>query len=137
MEDADAAIVLIGSTAGTAKACVDKLRQQGQKVGLVKIRVFRPFPAQELAQALSRCKAVAVLDKSEGFSGCGGPVFAETRSACYDLENRPKLINIVYGLGGRDCAVEDVETVYARLLRMIETGETGELYTHMGQREAK
>jgi pyruvate ferredoxin oxidoreductase alpha subunit len=137
MEDAEAAIVLIGSTAGTAKACVDKLRQQGQKVGLVKIRVFRPFPAQELAQALSRCKAVAVLDKSEGFSGCGGPVFAETRSACYDLENRPKLINIVYGLGGRDCAVEDVETVYARLLRMIETGETGELYTHMGQREAK
>jgi pyruvate ferredoxin oxidoreductase alpha subunit len=137
MEDAQAAVVLIGSTAGTAKACVDKLRDQGQKVGLVKIRVFRPFPAQELAQALSRCKAVAVLDKSEGFSGCGGPVFAETRSACYDLENRPKLINIVYGLGGRDCAVEDVETVYARLLRIIETGETGELYTHMGQREAK
>jgi pyruvate ferredoxin oxidoreductase alpha subunit len=137
MEDAQAAVVLIGSTAGTAKACVDRLRQQGQKVGLVKIRVFRPFPAQELARALSRCRAVAVLDKSEGFSGCGGPVFAETRSACYDLENRPKLINIVYGLGGRDCAVEDMETVYRRLLQIIETGETGELYTHMGQREAK
>lgn len=137
MEDAEAALVLIGSTAGTAKACVDKIRKDGHKVGLVKLRVFRPFPAQELAQAVSRCKVVAVMDKSEGFSGCGGPVFAETRSACYDLENRPKLINIVYGLGGRDCAVEDVESVYRRLLNIIETGETGELYTHMGQREAK
>lgn len=137
MEDAEAALVLIGSTAGTAKACVDRLRQEGCKVGLVKLRVFRPFPAQELAQALMGCKAVAVMDKSEGFSGCGGPVFAETRSACYDLENRPKLINIVYGLGGRDCAVEDVESVYRRLLNIIATGETGELYTHMGQREVQ
>ena len=137
IEDAEAALVLIGSTAGTAKACVDKMRKDGHKVGLVKLRVFRPFPAQELAQAVSRCKVVAVMDKSEGFSGCGGPVFAETRSACYDLENRPKLINIVYGLGGRDCAVEDVESVYRRLLNIIETGETGELYTHMGQREVK
>ena len=137
MEDAEAALVLIGSTAGTAKACVDRLREQGLKVGLVKLRVFRPFPAQELAQALSRCKAVAVMDKSEGFSGCGGPVFAETRSACYDLEPRPKLINIVYGLGGRDCTVDDIENVYRRLLNIIATGETGELYTHMGQREAQ
>lgn len=136
MEDAECAIVLIGSTAGTAKACVDKLRDEGCKVGLVKLRVFRPFPAAELAQALKHCKAVAVMDKSEGFSGCGGPVFAETRSACYDLEQRPKLINIVYGLGGRDCAVEDVETVYRRLLRMAAGGETGPVYTHMGQREA-
>ncbi len=136
MEDAEAAIVLIGSTAGTAKACVDRLRQQGRKVGLVKVRVFRPFPARELAQALSRCKAAAVMDKSEGFSGCGGPLFAETRSACYDLPQRPQLINVVYGLGGRDCAVEDIERVYNRLQTILETGQTGELYTHMGQREA-
>ena len=137
MDDAEAALVLIGSTAGTAKACVDKMREDGHKVGLVKLRVFRPFPAQELAQAISRCKAVAVMDKSEGFSGCGGPVFAETRSACYDLKDRPRMINIVYGLGGRDCAVEDVESVYRRLLNIIATGETGELFTHMGQREAQ
>ncbi len=136
MEDAEAAIVLIGSTAGTAKACVDRLRQQGRKVGLVKVRVFRPFPAKELAQALSRCKAAAVMDKSEGFSGCGGPLFAETRSACYDLPQRPQLINVVYGLGGRDCAVEDIERVYNRLQTILETGQLGELYTHMGQREA-
>lgn len=135
MEDAEIAVVLIGSTAGTAKVAVDHLREQGVRAGLVKLRVFRPFPAQELAQVLSQVKAVAVMDKSEGFSGCGGPVFAETRSACYDLPNRPKLIDIVYGLGGRDCAVEDVLRVYSRLQSIVTTGELGPVYTHMGQRE--
>ena len=134
MEDAEAAIVLIGSTAGTAKTCVDQMRAAGHRVGLIKLRVFRPFPAEELAAALSHVKAAAVMDKSEGFSGCGGPVFADTRSACYDLKERPRLINIVYGLGGRDCAVEDLERVYQYLLRIARTGEEGPVYLHMGQR---
>ena len=134
MEDAEEALVLIGSTAGTAKAAVDALRAQGKKVGLVKLRVFRPFPAEELAQALSHCKAVAVMDKSEGFSACGGPIFAETRSALYDLEQRPKLINVVYGLGGRDVSTGDIADLYQRLEHIAETGEIGEVYTHMGVR---
>ena len=134
MEDAEEALVLIGSTAGTAKAAVDALRAQGKKVGLVKLRVFRPFPAEELAQALSHCKAVAVMDKSEGFSACGGPIFAETRSALYDLEQRPKLINVVYGLGGRDVSTGDIAELYQRLEHIAETGEIGEVYTHMGVR---
>lgn len=134
MEDAEEALVLIGSTAGTAKAAVDQLRAQGKKVGLVKLRVFRPFPAEELAQALSHCKAVAVMDKSEGFSACGGPIFAETRSALYDLENRPKLINVVYGLGGRDVSTGDLANLYQRLEHIAQTGEVGEVYTHMGVR---
>lgn len=134
MEDAEVALVLIGSTAGTAKACIEKLRAQGVKAGLVKIRVFRPFPMEELAQALKNVKAVAVMDKSEGYSGCGGPLFAETRSACYDLPNPPKMIDVVYGLAGRDCAVEDIEKVYRHLLKIVETGETGPRYIHFGQR---
>lgn len=134
MEDAEEALVLIGSTAGTAKAAVDALRAQGKKVGLTKLRVFRPFPAEELAQALSHCKAVAVMDKSEGFSSCGGPIFAETRSALYDLEQRPKLINVVYGLGGRDVSTGDIAALYQRLEHIAETGEIGEVYTHMGVR---
>ena len=134
MEDAEVALVLIGSTAGTAKACIEKLRAQGVKAGLVKLRVFRPFPMEELAAALAHVKAVAVMDKSEGNSGCGGPVFAETRSACYDLETPPKMIDVVYGLAGRDCAVEDIERVYRHLLRIVETGELGPRYLHMGQR---
>ena len=134
MEDAEEALVLVGSTAGTAKATVDQLRAQGKKVGLIKLRVFRPFPAEELAQALSHCKAVAVMDKSEGFSACGGPIFAETRSALYDLEHRPKLINVVYGLGGRDVSTGDIAALYQRLEHIAETGEVGEVYTHMGVR---
>lgn len=134
MEDAEEAMVLIGSTAGTAKATVDQLRAQGKKVGLVKLRVFRPFPAEELAQVLSHCKAVAVMDKSEGFSACGGPIFAETRSALYDLEHRPKLINVVYGLGGRDVSTGDIAALYQRLEHIAATGEVGEVYTHMGVR---
>ena len=134
MEDADTAVVLIGSSAGTGKAAVDRLRSQNIKAGLIKIRVFRPFPGEELAQALAKTKAVAVLDKSEGFSANGGPVFAETRSALYDLKDRPALVNIVYGLGGRDIRVEDFERVFGRLADIAASGETGPVYVHMGQR---
>jgi len=134
MADAELALVLIGSSAGTAKAAVDKLREEGVKAGLVKIRVFRPFPGEELARALAGTRAVAVMDKSEGFSANGGPLFAETRSALYDLKQRPYLINIVYGLGGRDIKIEDFEIVFNRLANIAETGDIHPVYTHMGQR---
>jgi pyruvate ferredoxin oxidoreductase alpha subunit len=134
MEDAELALVLMGSSAGTAKAAVDKLREDGVKAGLVKIRVFRPFPGEELAMALANTRAVAVMDKSEGFSANGGPLFAETRSALYDLKERPYLIDIVYGLGGRDAKTGDFENVFGRLVDIAATGEVGPVYTHMGQR---
>ena len=135
MEDAATAVVLIGSSAGTARAAVDVLRAQGRRVGMLKVRVFRPFPFDEIAQALSGCKAVAILDKAESFSAAGGPLFAETRSAMYDLENRPKAVNYVYGLGGRDFRVEDCTRIFDELDNIVETGETGEVYRHIGQRE--
>ncbi len=134
MEDAELALVLIGSTAGTAKAAVDLLRDKGVKAGLVKIRVFRPFPGEELAKALASAKAIAIMDKSEGFSANGGPLFAESRSALYDLPERPYMINIVYGLGGRDARVEDITKVFRRLADIVKTGKIGVVYNHMGQR---
>ena len=134
LEDADSAVVIIGSSAGTARATVDKLRAEGRKVGMLKVRVFRPFPFEEIAEALSGVKAVAVMDKAESFSAAGGPLFAETRSALYDLENRPKAINYVYGLGGRDFRVEDCEYIFDQLDDIIATGKTGEVYRHIGQR---
>ena len=137
MEDAEVAMVIMGSSAGTAKACVDELREKGVKAGIVKIRVFRPFPAEELAKALKGCRAVAVMDKSEGFSACGGPVFAETAGALINEPVRPKLINIVYGLGGRDVTVDQAARVFARLAKIAETGETGPVYTHLGQRDLR
>lgn len=137
MEDAEIALVLMGSSAGTAKAAVDELRAQGIKAGLVKVRVFRPFPGEELAEALKHCKAVAVMDKSEGFSACGGPLFAETASACINLSQRPKMVDIVYGLGGRDFTVDHAKRVFARLGKIVETGEVGPVYSHMGQRDLR
>lgn len=135
LEDAEMAVVVIGSSAGTGKAAVDKLRKAGVKAGLLKIRVFRPFPMKEVAAALAGVKAVAVMDKSEGFSACGGPLFAETRSALYDLPERPKAINYVYGLGGRDVTIGTYETIFSELSEILRTGETGEVYRHIGQRE--
>lgn len=135
MEDAEAAVVVIGSSAGTGKAAVDKLREEGHKVGLIKIRVFRPFPMEELAEALSGVKAVAVMDKCEGFSAAGGPLFAETRSALYDLPNRPMAVNYVYGLGGRDVTIGTFEQIFGELFEMINTGKVGEVYRHIGVRE--
>ncbi|MBR3104947.1 MAG: pyruvate ferredoxin oxidoreductase [Lachnospiraceae bacterium] len=135
MEDAEIAMVIMGSSAGTAKAAVDQLRKNGVKAGLVKIRVFRPFPGEELAKAIAHCKAVAVMDKSEGFSACGGPLFAETSGAIINLEQRPKMIDIVFGLGGRDFTVAAALSVYDRLEKIAAGGEIGEVYTHMGQRE--
>lgn len=137
MDDAEIALVLMGSSAGTAKAAVDELRESGVKAGLIKIRVFRPFPGEELAQALKNCLAVAVLDKSEGFSANGGPLFAETASACINLDRRPKMVDIVYGLGGRDFTVDQAKRVFARLEKIVATGETGPIYSHMGQRDLR
>lgn len=137
MEDAEIALVLIGSTAGTAKVCIDQLRAQGIKAGLIKIRVFRPFPAEEIASALSHVKVVAVMDKSEGYSSAGGPLFAEVAGACFDLETHPKMIDVVYGLAGRDVTVQNIEKVYRHLLKILETGITGPRYIHMGQRSSQ
>lgn len=134
MEDADYALVLIGSSAGTAKASVDLLRAQGKKVGIIKVRVFRPFPGEELAKALGKVKALAIMDKSESFSSQGGPLFAETRSALYDLKERPYMVNIVYGLGGRDFKIEDAENLFDRLENIVKTGDMGSVYCHMGHR---
>ncbi len=134
MEDAEVAMVIMGSSAGTAKVAVDELRAQGIKAGLVKLRVFRPFPGEELAAVLQNCKAVAVMDKSEGFSACGGPLFAETAGACINLDKRPKMIDIVFGLGGRDFTVDAAKGVFNRLENIVKTGKTGPVYTHMGQR---
>ncbi len=134
MDDAEEAIVLIGSSAGTARVCVDALRSAGRKVGMIKLRVYRPFPGEELADALKQVKAVAVMDKCESYSTHGGPLGAELRSALYDAELHPLLINFVYGLGGRDFAVSDCKTVFDALDNALEAGSAKPVYRHLGQR---
>lgn len=136
LEDAEYAIVIIGSAAGTCKAAVDKLRREtGKKVGLLKIRVFRPFPEEEIAAALSHVKAVAVLDRSEMFSATGGPLGVEVQAALYQAKADTEAVNYFYGLGGRDITVEDFEQVYGKLEKIAEEHKITDRYEYIGLRE--
>jgi len=137
MDDAEVAIVIINSTAGTAKVVVDKLREQGVKAGLIKIRVFRPFPVDEIAKALSKCKAVAIMDRADSLNGAGGPLFTDVTSAMYGRADGVKMINYIYGLGGRDVKVDDIDVVYKELQEIVKTGKVKEVYNYLGVREGK
>jgi pyruvate ferredoxin oxidoreductase alpha subunit len=134
MDDAEYAIVVLGSTAGTAKIAIDELRAQGVKAGMVKVRVFRPFPYDEIAEAIAGCKVVAVMDRSDGLAGRGGPVFGDVRSAICDYEKKPVTVNYVYGLGGRDINVDMIKSVYTDLQEIAATGKRS-LVTYLGVRE--
>jgi pyruvate ferredoxin oxidoreductase alpha subunit len=134
MEDAEYAVLLMSSSAGTGKDAVDALREKGVKAGLVKLRVFRPFPAEDLAFSLSGLKALAIMDKSDGFSGDGGPLGAELRSALYGKADGIKTINYVYGLGGRDIRVVDFFTIFEALEEAVN-GRLTDRVRHMGVRE--
>lgn len=136
MEDAEYAVVLIGSAAGTCKAAIDHIRStSGKKVGLIKIRVFRPFPEEELAKALSKVKAVAIMDRSEMFSATSGPLGAEVRAAMYQARCTADTVNYFYGLGGRDITVPDFEQVYDKLETLAETHTIMDMYTYIGLRD--
>ena len=136
MADAEYAIVIIGSAAGTCKAAIEHIRATtGKKVGLIKIRVFRPFPEEELAQALSKVKAVAIMDRCEMFSATSGPLGAEVRAALYQAKSDVEAVNYFYGLGGRDITVQDFEEIYNRLEKIAETHEITDNYDYIGLRE--
>ncbi|MEA4848072.1 MAG: pyruvate ferredoxin oxidoreductase [Clostridiaceae bacterium] len=135
LEDAEAAVIIANSSAGTAKTIVDRLRDNGIKAGLLKIRMFRPFPADEIAEALKNIKALAVMDKAESYSAVGGPIGAEIKSALYGKADGIKVLNYIYGLGGRDVKADDIEKVYDSLLDIIKTGQIGETYRYVGVRE--
>ena len=138
MEDADYAVVIIGSAAGTCKAAIDEIRNTaGKKVGLIKIRVFRPFPEVEIAKALSKVKAVAVMDRSEMFSATSGPLGAEVRAAMYQEHGTADVVNYFYGLGGRDITVSDFETVYDKLEILARTHVVTDMYEYIGLRSAR
>ena len=133
-EDADDIMLLIGSAAGTAKDAVDALRAQGVKAGLLKLRVFRPFPAKEIAQALKHCKAVAILDRCESYNTNGGVLGSEVTAALFQNKVMIDAVNYIYGLGGRDFTVEDAKGVFAELADIVENGAPIEQFKYIGLR---
>jgi len=115
-KDAKAVIVVLNSTAGTTKTVIDKMRKDGKKVGLLKIRLFRPFPYKEVANALKNIPTVCVLDRSESF-GANAPLFSEIKNSLYGLSKKPGLQSCMFGLGGRDISEEDIEELFLDLLK--------------------
>jgi pyruvate ferredoxin oxidoreductase alpha subunit len=135
LRDAKIVIVCLGSTAGTVKTVIDDLRAEGVKAGLLRIRAFRPFPAEGIAKTLAGAKAVAVMDKSMSFGGNGGAVFHEVRHALYDARARPYIVDYVYGLGGRDTSPTQIRRIFEDLLKILQTKRVDELIKYVGLRE--
>jgi len=137
MDDAELAIIVLSSAAGTVRTTVRKLRNEGLKVGLLKLRVFRPFPAQELVAALNGVKAVAVMDRSASFGAMDsvGPVFLEVCAALFAAGATTKVVNYIYGLGGRDVFPDHIEQVASDLREIADTGKVKSLVNYLGLRE--
>jgi pyruvate ferredoxin oxidoreductase alpha subunit len=134
MADAEAAIVAMGSTAGTAKVVIDGLRKKGLKAGLLKPRLFRPFPKDEMAKVLKAVKALAVMDRSDSLNAGEGQLCLEVKASLYDNGMNKTVLNYVYGLGGRDIKLNEIESVYNDLFEALKGKPKGRV-TYLGVRE--
>lgn len=132
--DADFIMLIMGSAAGTAKEAVDELRQQGKKVGVLKLRVFRPFPEKEIAEALKNCKAVAVMDRCESYNGNSGPLGSEVVAGLYRNKVIIEAVNYIYGLAGRDFTVENAKEIFAELEAVTLGEKQAEQHKYIGLR---
>lgn len=131
-EDADIGVVVLGSTAGTARVAVRAMREKGVNVGLIKLRLFRPFPLEEIKNALKGMKAVAVMDRSDSFGAFGGPVFSEVRSAL--LGEDIEVIDYIYGLGGRDIRQDQIEQAITETAQAAKTQKVKSYINYLGVR---
>lgn len=133
-EDADYIMIIMGSAAGTAKEAVDREREAGNKVGVLKLRVFRPFPADEIANALKGCKAAAIMDRCESYNGCGGPLASEIPAALFGNGIMIRTVSYIYGLAGRDFTVDMARGIFEDLHDMTVNGKTLKQHTYVGLR---
>jgi pyruvate ferredoxin oxidoreductase alpha subunit len=117
----DVLLMTLGSMGETAEVAVEEARKDGISVGLLKLKLWRPFPFEELRKAVKGCKVLAVLDRAVSYGGPGGPVFSEVRSAFYDMQERPVVINEIIGLGGRDVPVSDFRKIIEKSVQAIKT----------------
>jgi pyruvate ferredoxin oxidoreductase alpha subunit len=130
LDDAEVGIVVLSSSAGTTKVAVDEFRKDGKKVGLLRPRLYRPFPHLEIRAALSHLKAIVVLDRADSMSGFGGPLFTDIRSALYGVPNPPKIVDRIFGLGGADYKVKDATGVIEEALALAK-GESRDLVKYI------
>jgi pyruvate ferredoxin oxidoreductase alpha subunit len=135
MEDAEVAVMGLGSTMGTVRYVVDELREEGVKAGLLKMRVFRPFPVEDLIEVVGDTPVVGVLDKAASFGAPGGPLYEEVKTAFYDEADRPLIADYIYGLGGRDASPKLIRGVFKSLEEIRSRGEVAEKVSYAGVRE--
>lgn len=132
LEDAEVALVTLGTVTSTAREVVDRLREKGEKVGLIKLRFFRPFPTERLREATAHLKALGVYDRAVSY-GVGGPSFIEVRNALYDEANFP-VLGFMAGLGGRDVTPADVELMFKKTTAAAGRGRRAGGITWIGTR---
>jgi len=121
-EDAQVLLLTMGSFGETAMVAVDELREQGQKIGLIRLRLWRPFPFEEICQAAEDAEVIIILDRCLSFGAHNGPVCSEVRAALYPEEKKPKVVGFIGGLGGRDISVEEFKQMVSRGLERAEKG---------------
>ncbi len=135
MEDAEVAVIGMGSVMGTVREVVDELRAEGVKAGLVKLRLFRPFPVEELKNAINSIPVLGVMEKAYSIGGPGAPLYEEVKTALYDSPKRPLVADYINGLGGKDTSPEMIRGVFKSLQKIKENGAVGEPVTYVGVRE--
>lgn len=135
MDDAEVAIVALSGIGGTAQWAAMNMRKQGVKVGVVRPRIYRPFPAEQIANLVKNCKAVAVVEKAASPGAPAAPIFSDLAAAMYELDKRPKMINYVSGLGGRDTSSAHYVSAIKRLQEIASGGPIGPRLSYLGVRE--
>lgn len=134
LEDADVAVIVLGSSAGTARYVARQLRQKGEKVGVVSLTLYRPFPVKELVETLRGVKVAVVMDRSYSFGSPGAQLFMDIATAFYNESERPLLINAIYGLGGRDLMPEHVVEAFKIAQKAAQAGKVEEKEVWLGVR---
>lgn len=135
MDDAEIALIGLGSATGTARVAIDNMRELNEKIGLINLRLFRPFPSRALADALAEVKVVGVMDRADTFSLNGGPLFGDVRNALYDFNKQKKVVNYIYGLGGRDINISDFEKIIRELIEIKDSDKIKNKVSYYGVRE--
>ncbi len=134
IEDAEVLIVCMGSTCGTARFTAKRLRERGEKVGIVKVSLYRPFPSKEIIEAIKNAEALVVMDRAVSFGAPSGPLCSDIKNTLYDAGLRIKILNIIYGLGGRDVSQSDVEQAF-KLGFKLKSGDVKDKVLWLGVRE--
>jgi len=135
VDDADAAILCLGSASGTAREAVDRLRAQGKKVGAIKLWLYRPLPTAELLYVMKGLKSIVVLDRSISFGAPFNPVCNDIAAILHQAGRDTKVSNAVLGIGGRDISVKDLMEELEKALETARTGEVKTPVTYVGVRE--